>query len=694
MMNKQIGNLQKDCLTVSKQLNPVLKKIEKLDDKVKKVFIKQNSELLFGYAKSAIQIVQVFQYEEYYSNIGHISNFIKKYEKEPLNQQNINEFFQIIHFMIIITDRLIQEHSFEQKKCCCCENHVYYLPMSSYYTEQEKKYKVIPRIIETGSKREYTCPCCGSSDRDRLMIAMLKKLKLHEGYYRESLLQIAPAFAIEHWNHGNCPSLQYDSTDLFMDNVTFTSDIQNMKDVADESYDYIICSHVLEHVQDDRKAMRELCRILKQDGFCLFLVPVALDMKEIDEEWGLSEEENWRRFGQNDHCRTYSKQGLIDRLQAEGFTVHALGKEFFGDELFFENGLIDTSVLYVLTKEHGDILQLIQKKIESREQAEENHPLVSVIMSSYNHEKYVGKAIESVLNQTYQNFEFLIADDCSTDGTVEEIMKYEDRIDEIHVFDKNAFGVGRADFLIERSNGKYIAIINSDDMWEKEKLEKQVFYMENHPEAAACFTGGLCIHEDETPMDMELFLMQNMKKEEWMRYFYYNGNCLAHPSILAKKEIYYHLFQQSCFSRFRQLPDFWLWIKLIQKYEIHVIEKELMRFRFHESGTNQNTSARTKENGIRHANEECYIWYDTMKKMDNEYFLKAFRKELINKDANTTEEILCEKFFVLNNSNKPYLHHAALFFLYDIFQDKKVIAVLETQYHFSFQDVHKISGIW
>ena len=691
-MNKQIGKLQKDCLAVSKQLNPVLKKIEKLDDKVKAAFIKQNFELLFGYAKSAVQIVQVFQYEEYYGQVGIVSNFIKKYEKEPLNKQAINEFFEIIHLMVMITDRLIQEHRFEQKECCCCENHVYYLPLSSYYAEQEKKYKVIPHIPETISKLEYTCPCCGSSDRDRLMIAMLKKLKLQEGYYRESLLQIAPASAIEHWIHGNCPALQYDSTDLFMENVTFTSDIQNMKDIADESYDYIICSHVLEHVQDDRKAMRELFRILKSDGFCLFLVPIALDMKEIEEEWGLSEEENWRRFGQNDHCRRYAKQGLLERLQVAGFTVHALDKEFFGDALFYENGFIDTSVLYVLTKEDGDIQQLIQKKITSREQVEENHPLVSVIMGSYNHEKYVGKAIESVLNQTYQNFEFLIADDCSTDGTVEEIMKYEDRIDEIHVFDENADGK-RSMFLCERAKGKYIAMIHSDDLWEKDKLKQQVYYMENHPEAAACFTGGLCIHEDGTPMDLELFLMENRKKEEWMRYFYYNCNCLAHPSVLIKREIYNNLLQSWIFM-FRQLPDFCMWIKLIQKHEIHVIEKELIRFRFHESGTNRNISARTEENSIRYANEECYLWYDVIKKMDNDFFLKCFRRELINKNANTTEEVLCEKFFVLRNSSKNHLHIAARFFLYDIFQDKKVISVLETNYHFTLKDIFKISGIW
>lgn len=689
-MNKRIGELQRDCLIVSKKLNPVLNKIEILDNKVKKTFIKQNSGLLFGYAKSTVQIVQVFQYEAYYEEIGHIANFIKKNEKEVLNHENIDEFIQIIHSMVMITERLIQEYDFEQKICCCCGSSVYYLPLSSYYAEQQERYKVVPHIPETLSTLEYTCPCCGSSDRDRLMISMLKKLKLDEGYYRESLLQIAPAQAIEHWINGNCPSLQYDTTDLFMENVTFQSDIQNMNTVADASYDYIICSHVLEHVQDDRKAMRELFRILKSDGFCLFLVPIALDVTEIDEEWGLSEAENWKRFGQNDHCRTYSKQGLIKRLQAEGFIVHALDKKFFGEKIFYENGFTDTSVLYVLTKEDGDIHQLIQKKIQSREKVEEKHPLVSVLMSAYNHEKYVGKTIESVLNQTYQNFEFLIADDCSTDGTVEEILKYEDRIDEIHLFDEN--GYGRLDFLSQRANGKYIAIINSDDMWEKEKLEKQVFYLENHPQTAACFTGGLCIDEDENPMNFNLFLMDNMKKENWMHYFFEYGNCLAHPSILIRKDIYEKLVN-SGICIFRQLPDFWMWVKLVQKYEIYIIEKELIKFRFHEKGDNINTSARTEENGIRYCNEECYLWYDTIKNMDGTYFKKVFKNEIINKNASSKEEILCEKLFLLKNANKIHLRQAALFFIYDICQDKKVLSILKDKYNFKYVDIYKISGI-
>ncbi len=77
-----------------------------------------------------------------------------------------------------------------------------------------------------------------------------------------------------------------------MDNVTFKSDIQNMSIVNDNTYDIVICSHVLEHVKDDQKAMSELERIINDTGKVVFLVPIDLKRTEIDEEWGLSESEN------------------------------------------------------------------------------------------------------------------------------------------------------------------------------------------------------------------------------------------------------------------------------------------------------------------------------------------------------------------------------------------------------------------
>lgn len=690
-MWKNVGKIQQNCLNISKKINLIIKQIRKLSDDEQYVFIEQNVQSMIAYGKSALQVIQVFQMEKWVNKIDYIIKLCNEYEKKDTisEQQEFLLFQKLMDDVVNITDEVIYQHQNEQKVCTCCGEQVYYLPISAWYKEQEQKYNVEQHIPETLNEIEYICPCCGASDRDRLLIAMLKKLRLNQDYCEEALLQVAPAKAIEHWINGNCPSLQYHSTDLYMDHVTFTSDIQDMSMIEDESYDYVICSHVLEHVRDDRKAMRELQRILKKDGFGLLLVPIALDMKEIDEEWGLSEAENWRRFGQNDHCRRYTKNGFVKRLEEAGFYVHQLSKSFFGEKLFEQNSLTDTSVLYVVTKINGDMEKLIHEKRMTRNSLKGNEPLVSVLMSAYNHEAYVGKAIESVLNQSYKNIEFLVADDHSTDGTANEICKYEDKIDEIHLFGDNAYG--RLRFLSARAKGKYIAIINSDDMWDESKIQKQVEYMENHPKVAACFTGVQHIDENDNIFDMEMFLMDNMSKEEWLHRFFYQGNCLAHPSVLIHTEIYQKL-QNSGISMFRQIPDLWMWTQLVQKHEIHIIEKELMQFRMHESGDNANTSARTLENSIRHCCEECYLWYRTISDMDDFLFKKVFTKELIYKDADSHKKVLCEKFFLLKNANKNYLRQEVLFFMYDICKDDEIVAILKEHYGFQYIDMYKVSG--
>ena len=98
--------------------------------------------------------------------------------------------------------------------------------------------------------------------------------------------------------------------------------------------------------------MKELYRVLKKNGYCAFLVPIALNINAIDEEWGLSPAENWRRFGQDDHCRRYNRDGLIHRLESVGFHVNICDINYFGKNIYTQCGLTSQSILYVLTKEN------------------------------------------------------------------------------------------------------------------------------------------------------------------------------------------------------------------------------------------------------------------------------------------------------------------------------------------------------
>ncbi len=111
-----------------------------------------------------------------------------------------------------------------------------------------------------------------------------------------------------------------------------------------------------------------------------------------------------------------------------------------------------------------------------------NKPLVSIITPCYNSAKYIGETIESVLNQNYTNWEMIIVDDISTDNTVEVVRNYQKKDERIKFYvlsEKGGASLAR-NKAIKESKGKYIAFLDSDDVWKKEKLSKQVEFMENH----------------------------------------------------------------------------------------------------------------------------------------------------------------------------------------------------------------------
>lgn len=105
------------------------------------------------------------------------------------------------------------------------------------------------------------------------------------------------------------------------------------------------------HVVDDRKALSELYRILKPMGQGILMVPIVLGIEEIDEDPSITDiAERWRRFGQHNHVRLYSKRGFIDRVSDAGFQIHQYGWKYFRKEVFTRNGVTGQSILYVVEK--------------------------------------------------------------------------------------------------------------------------------------------------------------------------------------------------------------------------------------------------------------------------------------------------------------------------------------------------------
>lgn len=123
-------------------------------------------------------------------------------------------------------------------------------------------------------------------------------------------------------------------------------------------------------------------------------------------------------------------------------------------------------------------------------------PFVSVIMPSYNSKKFIAQSIESFRNQTYRNVELIIVDDCSNDGSWEYVQRYVEGDDKIKVFQlkKNGGAAAARNYGIKQAKGKYLAFLDSDDLWHPEKLRKQVEFMESN-DYAFTFTNYKMIDE-------------------------------------------------------------------------------------------------------------------------------------------------------------------------------------------------------
>jgi SAM-dependent methyltransferase len=157
-------------------------------------------------------------------------------------------------------------------------------------------------------------------DRHRLVWLFFQRRTNLFDKQPKRMLHVAPEPAIES-SLRNLSHLDYVTADLLESGVMVRMDITNIQ-YPDESFDVIYCSHVLEHVPDDRKAMREFHRVLRESGWAVFMVPVTV-AETIEDPTCSDPAERERRFGQHDHVRRYGAD-FVDRLRGAGFTVDVI----------------------------------------------------------------------------------------------------------------------------------------------------------------------------------------------------------------------------------------------------------------------------------------------------------------------------------------------------------------------------------
>jgi glycosyltransferase involved in cell wall biosynthesis len=211
-------------------------------------------------------------------------------------------------------------------------------------------------------------------------------------------------------------------------------------------------------------------------------------------------------------------------------------------------------------------------------------PRVSVVLPSYNHERFVARALDSVLAQTYHDLEIVITDDGSTDNSVEVLRAYQEKDSRIKLFvNRVNYETHSVNNCIRHSSGEYLAMLSSDDEFSPAKLATQVSFLDDHPDVAAVFTDARIVNEhghdlaDPTHFYSTIFTQPNRSRHEWLHHFFFKGNCLCHPSVLIRRSVYETLGLYN--PLLAALDDLEMWVRLCLHHQIHVLPEKLINFR-------------------------------------------------------------------------------------------------------------------
>jgi glycosyltransferase involved in cell wall biosynthesis len=183
--------------------------------------------------------------------------------------------------------------------------------------------------------------------------------------------------------------------------------------------------------------------------------------------------------------------------------------------------------------------------------------LVSIITPSFDSEKFIAETIQSVQNQTYENWEMIIVDDCSTDKTVsivENIANNDSRI-KVYKLDKNS-GTGIArNTALDKASGKYIAFLDADDLWKPQKLEIQINYLRNN-NLPFSFSFYDCINEQGLELNKRIEAPKNLSYRQ-LFFCNYVGNLTGIYDV--------DHFGKIAISSIRKRQDWMLWLTILKK---------------------------------------------------------------------------------------------------------------------------------
>ena len=199
-------------------------------------------------------------------------------------------------------------------------------------------------------------------------------------------------------------------------------------------------------------------------------------------------------------------------------------------------------------------------------------PLVSIIMPLYNASAFVKDSIRSVLCQTYENFELLVVDDCSTDDSLEAVRSFSDSRIILLTSPSHQGAAAARNLALKASRGSFIAFLDSDDLWEHHKLERQIKFMEENHFAFSCtYSKGVRDSESVYVETCPLVVTRRMLlKCDYI-------SCLT---VVAEKSLFDSV---SVRPDIKRRNDYALWIQIIEKADCHCLPEILAFYRIRQN---------------------------------------------------------------------------------------------------------------
>ena len=227
-------------------------------------------------------------------------------------------------------------------------------------------------------------------------------------------------------------------------------------------------------------------------------------------------------------------------------------------------------------------------------------PLVSICMVCYNHERYVARAIESCLKQTYANTEIIIVDNASIDNSSVVIERYAEAFELVRFYSlpENTFPSYGFNFAIKQSKGEYVSILSADDYFECNKIESQLQYMRDS-NITNSFTWVNIVNDKSEVLpfhDKELLFNREFTNNALKAFFLMHGNTLCAGTAMLHRSIFdkYGYFDH----RLLQLQDYDFWLRIIKDEPIHILSEKLTNYCVRDDGENL-SSGKFKEVGKR-----------------------------------------------------------------------------------------------